>query len=85
MLLALHSIYRAEENHSTETVLDIIASLDSTTAPAGPQALELAGFSVPTCPCQFVASSRLAINLTLLLLQIWRNKTRSGLTGNGGK
>lgn len=85
MLLALHRIYGANENHSTETALDIIASLDSTTATAGPQALEPAGFSVPTCPHQCVTSSRLAINLTLLLLQIWRNKTHCGLTGNGGK
>lgn len=48
-----------------ETVLDIVASLDSTTATAGPQALEPAGFSVPACPIQLVASSSLVINLTL--------------------
>lgn len=41
-----------------ETVLDIVASLSSTTAIVG-------GFSVPTCPLQLVVSSRLVINLTL--------------------
>lgn len=48
-----------------ETLLDIVASLDSPTATAGPQALNPAGFSVPACPIQLVASSRLVINLTL--------------------
>lgn len=41
-----------------ETVLDMVTSLCSTTASVGPHTPEPAGFSVPTCHLQPVASSK---------------------------